>query len=186
MCLTKRKERRMADVVKDENAKVEPKKEESKEPTLAELKAAIKALEEKEAKSKEAISKACTDAADWKRKYRETLDGAEREKQEQAERFADMEARLKAFEAKDRVNTYTQKLVGAGYPIEQASKMAAGLPDGIPDTFFEEQRAFLENTKQQLKTQALNSQPDLAKGTPPEAVKAEDKETENLRRWMGL
>lgn len=178
----------MTDVTPEEKVVETPKKEEpkAKEPTLEDLKAAIKALEDKESKSKEAISKACADAADWKRKYRETLDGAEREKQEQAERFADMEARLKAFEAKDRTNTYTQKLVAAGYPIEQASKMADGLPDGIPDTFFEEQRSFLEATKQRIKTEKLNAQPDLPKGTPPTSADAADKEMADLRRWMGL
>lgn len=157
-----------------------------KEPTLEELKAMIKALEEKESKSKDAISKACADAAEWKRKYRETLDGAEREKQEQADRFTDMQTRLAAYEAKDRVNTYTQKLVAVGYPIEQASRMASGLPEGVADSFFEEQRAFLEATKQTIKNQSLNAQPNLPIGAPPSANDIADKETNDLRRWMGL
>lgn len=157
-----------------------------KEPTLEELKAMIKALEEKENKSKDAISKACADAAEWKRKYRETLDSTEREKQEQADRFADMQTRLMAYEAKDRVNTYTQKLVAVGYPIEQASRMAEGLPDGIADSFFEEQKAFLEATKQRIKTEKLNAQPNLPVGTPPTPSGIADKENEDLRRWIGL
>lgn len=178
----------MTDVNKDEKVTEEPKKEEpkAKEPTLEELKAMLKALEDKESKSKEAISKACADAAEWKRKYRETLDDATREKQEQADRFADMESRLKAYEAKDRVNTYTQKLVAAGYPIDQASRMAEGLPDGIADSFFEEQRAFLEATKQNIKNEKLNSQPNLPAGTPPSPATSADKEMADLRRWMGL
>lgn len=156
------------------------------EPTLEELKAMVKALEEKESKSKEAISKACADAADWKRKYRETLDGAEREKQEKEERLADMQTRLAQYEAKDRVNTYTQKLVSVGYPIEQANRMAEYLPDGVADSFFEEQKAFLEATKQTIKTQSLNAQPNLPIGAPPSANDIADKETKDLRRWMGL
>lgn len=157
-----------------------------KEPTLEELKAMIKALEEKESKSKEAISKACADAADWKRKYRETLDGAEREKQEQAERFTDMQTRLAQYEAKDRINTYTQKLVSVGYPIEQASRMAEYLPDGVADSFFEEQRAFLEAQRQAIKTNQLNAQPNLPIGAPPSANDLPDKEVSDYRRWMGL
>lgn len=180
----------MTDVIKDEKVVEEPKVEEPKaapkEPTLEELKAAIKALEDKESKSKEAISKACADAAEWKRKYRETLDDATREKQEQTDRFADMEARLKAYEAKDRVNTYTQKLVAAGYPIEQASKMADGLPDGIPDTFFDEQKAFLEATKQIIKTEKLNAQPNLPVGSAPSAADAKAAEDAKYRKWFGL
>ena len=157
-----------------------------KEPTLEELKAMLKAYEDKESKSKDAISKACADAAEWKRKYRETLDATEREKQEQEERYADMQSRLMAYEAKDRVNTYTQKLVAVGYPIEQASRMASGLPDGIADSFFEEQRAFLEATKQNIKNEKLNAQPNLPVGAPPTANDIADKEMADLRRWMGL
>ena len=177
----------MTDVSKEEKVTEEPKKEEkAKEPTLEELKAMIKALEDKESKSKDAISKACADAAEWKRKYRETLDDATREKQDQADRLAEMESKLAAYEAKDRVNTYTQKLVAAGYPIDQASRMAEGLPDGIADSFFEEQRAFLEATKQTIKNEKLNSQPNLPAGTPPSPSNAADKEMADLRRWMGL
>ena len=157
-----------------------------KEPTLEELKAKLKAYEGKENKSKEAISKACADAAEWKRKYRETLDENTRKAQEQADRYADMENRLKEYEVKDRISTYTQKLVSAGYPIEQASRMAQGLPEGVSDAFFEEQRAFLEATKQTIKNDKLNSQPNLPVGTPPSANGTADKETADLRRWMGL
>ena len=157
-----------------------------KEPTLEELKAKLKAYEEKESRSKEAISKACADAAEWKRKYRETLDDATRKEQERQDRYTDMETRLKAYEAKDRVNSYTQKLVLAGYPIEQASRMAEGLPEGIADSFFEEQRAFLEATKQNIKTEKLNAQPNLPVGAPPSANDVADKELADLRRWMGL
>ena len=156
------------------------------EPTYEELKTILKAYEEKDSKSKDAISKACADAAEWKRKYRETLDGAEREKQEKEERLADMQTRLAAYEAKDRVNTYTQKLVAAGYPIEQASRMAEGLPEGIADSFFDEQRAFLEATKQTIKTQTINAQPNLPIGTPPTTGDIADKEINDLRRWIGL
>ena len=176
----------MTDAINEVEVTEEPKAEEPKEPTLEELKAMIKALEEKESKSKEAISKACADAADWKRKYRETLDGAEREKQEKEERLADMQTRLAEYEAKDRVNTYTQKLVGVGYPIEQASRMAEYLPEGVSDSFFEEQRAFLEAQRQAIKTNQLNAQPNLPIGAPPSANDLPDKETSDYRRWMGL
>lgn len=178
----------MTDVITEANVTEEPMQETQAptEPTLEELKAKLKAYEDKESKSKEAISKACADAAEWKRKYRETLDDATREKQEQADRVADMETKLKAYEAKDRINNYTQKLVLAGYPIEQASRMAEGLPEGVSDAFFDEQRAFLEATKQTIKNDKLNAQPALPVGMPPSASDIPDKDTDQLRRWMGL
>ena len=180
----------MTDVVTEEKVTetqpVATATETPKEPTLEELQAKLKAYEEKENKSKEAISKACADAAEWKRKYRETLDDATRKEQERQDKYTEMESRLKAYEAKDRINTYTQKLVFAGYPIEQASRMAEGLPEGVSDTFFEEQKAFLENTKQTIKNEKLNAQPNLPVGSTPSASALADKETTDLRRWMGL
>lgn len=178
----------------DEVKKAEEVKEAPKEATLEELKAQIAALEAKvkeaenvSASQKKAISSACSDAADWKRKYRETLDEATRKEQEKADKMTEMEARIAYFEAKERTSTYFSKLVAAGYDPESATKMADGLPDGIPDTFFETQKAFLAAKTQEIKTQTLNSQPPLSVGMPPASnEKAKDEEMEKYRRWMGL
>lgn len=135
-------------------------------------------------KLKKSVSEACADAAEWKRKYRSTLDEAERAKQEQAEKQASMENELNAFRAKERVNTYFAKLVNAGYSPEAAQDMANGLPDGVPDSFFENQKSFLETKTQEIKAQVLNAQPELTPGMPPTT---QNNEGDNkIRKWMGL
>lgn len=164
----------------------EETKPEAKEPTLDELKAMLKAYEDKEEKQKKAISEACADAAEWKRKYRATLDDATREKQEQTDKFAEMQAKIEAYEKRDMVNTYTAKLISAGFDVDQASRMAQGLPAGVPDNFFDEQRAFNEALKQNLKTQTLNSQPSLPIGAAPSSADAKAKEDAMMRSWFGL
>lgn len=135
-------------------------------------------------KLKKSVSEACADAAEWKRKYRATLDESERVKQEQAEKQASMESELNAFRAKERVNSYFAKLVNAGYSPEVAQEMANGLPDGVPDSFFENQKNFLASKTQEIKTQVLNAQPGLTAGMPP--VTQKDSEDDQLRKWMGL
>lgn len=165
-------------------------KPETKEPTIEELKAEIERLKSENGqidKLKKSNSEACSDAAEWKRKYRATLDEAERAKQEQADKYADMERKLSEYEAKERVSTYFSKLVDAGYSTEAAKDMAAVLPPGVPDSYFESQKSFLAAKTQEIKTQTLNSQPGLSTGMPPTSTKdAKSSEEEKFRRWMGL
>lgn len=157
-------------------------------PSVADLQAEIERLKAEVGqtdKLKKSISEACADAAEWKRKYRATLDESERAKQEQAEKVANMESELNGYKAEKRVNTYFAKLVSAGYTPETAQRMAEGLPEGVPDSFFEEQKSFLSAKTQEIKTQVLNAQPGLTAGMPPVTQK-DDNEDEQMRKWFGL
>ena len=179
------------DVTKNEQAQAQP--EPPKEPTLDELKARIAALEaekqsfeQSNANQKKAINEACTDAAEWKRKYRATLDEAERAKQEQADRVAEMEAKIATYEAERRTSSYFAKLVDAGYDTDTAKVMASGLPDGVTDAFFTAHKAFLENKTKELKAQAINAQPSLPTGAPLTTADAQKIEQNKTRAMFGL
>lgn len=164
--------------------------EEPTVPSVDELQAQIESLKAEVAqteKLKKSVSEACADAAEWKRKYRATLDENERNKQEQAEKQASMESELNSYRTKERVNTYFAKLVSSGYTPEVAQEMASGLPEGVPDSFFENQRAFLEAKTQEIKKQILNSQPTLSTGMPPvTTVDSQEQEDMQMRKWFGL
>ena len=173
--------------------KEEAKAETPKEPTLEELKAQIAALTaEKEkwqsdsAKQKKAMSEANSQAAEYKRKYRETLDETERAKQEQAELLESLKTENAAYKARETANAYFAKLVAAGYDSDTASKMVAELPEGIPDSFFESQKSFLEAKTQAIKTQTLNSQPNLPTGAPLTGTDARLAEENKIRGYFGL
>ena len=177
----------MADEEKKVAAPETPPAEKPKEPSAAETQARLKALEEQNAKQKKSIDAASADAAEWKRKYRATLDEAERAKQEQADKIAEYEGRIAEYEAKERANSYFTKLVAAGYDADTATSMAGELPPNVPDSFFERQKAFLDNQKQAAKAQAINSQPGLSAGMPPSTTDAANaKEISDMRRWIGL
>lgn len=182
----------MAEDVK-KNEQPQTQAEAPKEPTLEELKAKIAALEAEkqsyEANSdnqKKAINKACSDAKEWKDKYRATLDEAERAKQEQADKFAEMQAKLATYEAEHRVNTYFGKLIEAGYDAETAKVMASGLPDGVQDSFFTAHKAFLESKTKEIKAQTLNAQPNLPTGAPLTTADAQKVEINKTRKMWGL
>lgn len=165
----------------------EPKKETT--PTIEELQAKITALETELASVKQSssqtITKANAESAEWKRKYRETLDEATRKEQERTEREEATLKELEEYKAKDRLATYQAKLISAGYDVETAAKMAKDLPEGVADTFFESQKAFLEAQKQAVKTQQIASNGGLSVGMPPN-TDGQDPEMVKLRAWAGL
>lgn len=171
--------------VDNEEQPVTPTAEESK-PSLEELQAQIKALEEERDKLKKATSNACSDAADWKRKYRSTLDENTRKEQEQAERVAEMEKTLAAYKRKDITNSHTDRLIAAGYDHEAAKELAQYLPEDVPEEFFAKQKSYMDAQKQLIKTQVLNSQPSLSVGMPPVPTNGVSTEDNNIRKWMGL
>lgn len=163
-----------------------PEVPEKVEENVADLKARIAALESDNEKLKQAQSTASSDAADWKRKYRETLDEATRKEQERTEREAEMAKLLEEYKAKDRVATYTSRLIACGVDPSTAESMAKSLPEGVSEDFFESQRAFLENKTKELNTKKLDQQPGLSVGTPPSSANAVDDEQMKLRKWAGL
>ena len=153
---------------------------------VKELEATIASLKGEIEKLKQANSNASSDAADWKRKYRETLDEAERKKQETEEAISNMQSQLEAYKTNERIASYTTKLIEAGFDADTAKSMANVLPEGVGDEFFTSQKSFLENQKLKVKQESLNSQPSLTQGMPMSGKTAEQLEEENMRRWMGL
>ena len=166
----------------------EKKPEEMKEatPTVEELLAKVKDLESQLGKSKDAVSKASSDASDWKSKYRATLDEAKRKEEEQTEAYNTMQAELTALKTEKRIASYQSKLMASGYDAQTALTMATNLPEGIGEDFFTSQRTFLEAQKQKAKTEALNNQPGLPSGTPPKAASAEEAELAKIVAAAGI
>ena len=165
-----------------------------KTPTVEELQAKLSALEAEKDKLKKAMDAACSDAAKqkkeaakWQEQFKATLDEQQRKELDAEEATKALMAQLAEFKSRERISTYKSKLMSAGYDDITASTMATALPEGIEDTFFEAQRAFLEQTKQNVKTQTLNAQPGLSVGMPPSTpADAKTKEDADIRRWFGL
>lgn len=165
-----------------------------KAPSVEELQAKLIAVEAEKEKLKKAMDAACSDAAKqkkeaakWQEQFKATLDEQKRKEFDTEEATKALMAQLSEYKSKERVASYKAKLMSAGYDDPTASTMATALPEGVEDSFFEAQRAFLEQTKQAIKTQTLNAQPSLSVGTPPSTQKdATSTEDDNLRRWIGL
>ena len=164
-------------------------KEEVKAPTIEDLEKEISALKaENESlkkdgeKLKAAQSNASADASEWKKKYHSTLDEASRKEIERAEAEQAMRDELTALKTEKRISVYTAKLMEVGYDAQTAATMAASLPEGISDDFFNQQKVFIESQKQLAKTEVINNQPTLSVGETPSV----SKEDADIKRWFGL
>lgn len=135
---------------------------------------------------KAALTKANGDAAEWKRKYRETQSEQERAEAERAERDAERDALLRQLQDEKRVNVYKARLMEAGVDATTAETMANSLPEGVGDEYFTAYKSFMEKREQEIESSMLSKQPGLTVGAPPTTNSAALDEENKYRRWAGL
>ena len=137
-------------------------------------------------KLKAALSKANSDAAEWKRKFRETQTEQERQAAELAESQKQMQEQLDAYKAKERVSSYANKLMAAGVDADTADLMAKSLPEGVSDDYFTAYKSFIETKTKEIESAALSKQPGLSVGAPPTAKDVDREQQNKERSWFGL
>ena len=132
------------------------------------------------------LSKANSEAAEYKRLLREKQTEAERAEADRAEREKALQDELASYRDRERISTYKANLMGAGIDEPTADLMAKSLPEGVAYEYFLATKSFLDNQRQKLLTESINKQPGLSVGTPPTAAQAEREEENLLRKRMGL
>ena len=130
------------------------KKEEKPEPTVQELMVEI-------AKLRREKDKNASEAADWKKRFRETQSAEEKASAEKAER----EAQRQALVRKDKIHDLTETFMDQGYGKELAKKAAASLVDGDNDTLLECQKQFNAQLIAGEKEKWIASRPEINAGT---------------------
>lgn len=135
---------------------------------------------------KSALSKANSDAAEWKRQFRETQTAAERAEAERAEREKAVEDELRTLRRDKTVSGYLAQYLALGYEKELALKAAEATADGDAATTIACQQTFLEVKTKELEAAALNKQPTLSVGSPPTSKTAEVEAQNKLRGYFGL
>lgn len=135
---------------------------------------------------KSSLSKANSEAAEWKRALREKQTEAEREAAERAEKEAEKDRLIEKYEAERRIDHYTKKFVEVGYDLDTATTMANALPPGVKDEYFAASKNFMETKTKEIESAALSKQPGLSVGTPPTTQTAEKDRMNELRKYAGL
>lgn len=138
------------------------------------------------AKLKAALTKASSDAAEWKRQLREKQTESERAEAERAEQDKAMREELATLRRDKSISEYTAKCVTLNMDAELAAKTANAMADGDMNAVFDCLTAFVEATKTRINNELLNRQPTLSAGTPPTKGDTEDDITAKLRRYAGL
>ena len=137
-------------------------------------------------KLKEALSRANSQAADYKRQLREKQTEQERAEAERLEAEKAKDARLAELERTVAISDYTNKCLALDFDAELAATTANALADGNMDTLFDCLKSFVEAAKTKLANDALNRQPSLSAGVPPTTNTTQDADLERLRRYAGL
>lgn len=137
-------------------------------------------------KLKAALSKANSEAAEWKRQFREKQTEQERAEAERAEREKAVEEELRNLRRDKTVSGYVAQCLALGYDKDLALRAAEAMADNDAATIFACQQDFLESKKKEYEAAALNKQPPLTSGSPPTAQQANNEATNKLRKAMGL
>ena len=137
-------------------------------------------------KLKAALSKANSEAAEWKRQFREKQTEAERAEAERAEREKAVEEELRGLRRDKTVSGYVAQCLALGYNKDLANKAAEAMADGDAAQILACQQEFLEAKQKELEATALNKQPTLTSGAPPTAKEAEREAINKTRSYFGL
>ena len=139
-----------------------------------------------DSKLKGALSRANSDAAEWKRKYLATLDDAKRAEEERAERDRERDEEIATLKKERTISDLEKQYLSAGYSADLASASAKAQAEGDTATVIANQIKFIEDTKKAIEAAALGKQPDLSHGEPPEGDDGSKKLEETLRKYAGL
>lgn len=135
---------------------------------------------------KQALSKANSEASEWKKALREKQTEAERAEAERKEREAAVENELRSLRRDKTVSGYLAQYLALGYSKELALKAAEAKADGDAATDFECQREHQEAMRKEMEAATLSKQPTLTTGAPPTAKQAELEAQNKIRAYMGL
>lgn len=136
-------------------------------------------------KLKAALSKANSEAAEYKRQWKEKQTEQERLEFERAENEKALQEELAALRRGKVIDEYAKKCLGMGYTTDLAARCAEAMADGRFNDVFAIQQEFVEARTKEIEAAALNKQPGLSTGAPP--VNATDKSEENkMRGYFGL
>ena len=135
-------------------------------------------------KLKNALNKASSDVAAYKKKLQEHMSDEERKEAERKEAQEKMEQELNSLRHEKTVSGYKASYLSMGYPEELAESTAKALAEGDTATVFANQRTFMEDTKKALVADNLGKQPPLPQGKPLSSKDIEEQTQQKLREAM--
>lgn len=106
---------------------------------------------------KDVLDKATKDAAEWKKKYNDTLTDAQKKGVIDSEKQAQMEKELAELKRDKAVSQNIAKLLALGYEEDLATETAEAMADNDMAKVFENQKKFKESLEKKIKAEALKN-----------------------------
>ncbi|MBR4590637.1 MAG: hypothetical protein IKO36_08285 [Bacteroidaceae bacterium] len=153
---------------------------------LAELTAQNQTLMNEVAKLKKASDKNASEAAEFKKKYRETLSAQEQASEEKAEAEAEREEQFKKLLRENQIAKYVRQYMKQGYKEELAQKAAEAMYDGDTDALFNAQTEATGEIIKAKEREWLKSRPDVNAGTGTQGVTKEQFDSMNMMQRSEL
>ena len=148
---------------KKEPTKVE--QQEKKEPETTDMQELLNRIATLERKA----DKASAEAADYKKKWKESLSSQEQASIEKAEKEAEREEKFNQLLRENSINKLEKTYLGLGYLAEEAEKMAAAEFDGDLETKTKIMREVDARKKKEFEAEFLKSRPDINAGAGGES-----------------
>ena len=114
---------------------------------------------------KNAVSKANSEAAEWRKKHNALLSEDERQKQANAEELESLKKELADMKLEKTITGNKAQLIALGYDESLAALSAAALVDGDAEKLFANQKAFMEAHDKVLKADLLKATPAPPSGS---------------------
>ena len=111
---------------------------------------------------KNTVSKANSEAAEWKRKHNALLDDDEKKRQEDAEKLEKAMQELEIMRAEKAISEYTAQFLAIGYDEKLAKNTAVALHKGDMAALFKNHAVFVAEREKAMKAELLKNTP-----TPP-------------------
>lgn len=129
------------------------------------LKAILEFEMDDDSKLKDALNKASSEAANYKKQLREKQSEAERLEAERKEADLQKDELLKSLMREKTVSEHKANFLSVGYDNELASKSAEALADGNFAEIFNGFKSFVENRDKSIRAELLKSTPSPVGGS---------------------
>lgn len=127
-------------------------------------------------KLRNALNKASSETAEWKRQYKQKLTDEERRQAEEQEKEVArlenenaMKERIAQLESEKAISKNKAEFLALGYDDELATASAEAMVKGDTQTLFANQKVFNDRLEAQHKASLLENQPSLTNGNSPTA-----------------
>lgn len=137
-------------------------------------------------KLKAALSKANSEAANYKKQLREKQTNEEANAAKEAEEREALVEELEKLRKNEKISKFTAKYLEIGYDSETAKKTAKALSEGDFDTVFACHKTLTENLKKAAVIEAMDKQSGISNGSPLNEKDSKTVELNKIRQSMGL